>query len=71
MAKSNKVFKFGKTYRIKKPDPEYGRYVYVKPVDYADGTWIGDCWIVNKAGRIHPGYNVSPVPFHRDSVEDI
>jgi hypothetical protein len=67
-----KTFKFGKVYRIKDPDPdEYGQYIYVTPVEYADGAWLGDCWIVDARGNVHPGYNVSPVPFHRDSVTEV
>lgn len=71
MAES-KVFEYGKTYEMIDPDrEEYGRYTYVKPVEYADGAWLGDCWIVDSRGRVHPGYNVSPVPFHRDSVREV
>ena len=70
MAES-KVFKFGKRYKIINPDPEDAPYLYVEPVEYADGTWLGDCWMVDKHGNVHPGYNVSPVPFHRDSVKEV
>jgi hypothetical protein len=29
---------------------------------------LGDCWITDKNGNIHPGYNVSPVPVSIESV---
>jgi hypothetical protein len=25
-------------------------------------TYIADCWVCDSAGKLHPGYNVSPVP---------
>ena len=37
-------------------------YHYAIPVEYADGCVIGDCWIVNAQGQVHPGFNISPVP---------
>lgn len=42
-------------------------YHYAKPVHTGDYS-ICDCWIVNKEGEIHPGFNVSPVPVNRDSI---
>ena len=56
----------GYRYEIKRPDSK--RYRYAEPVDYADGAYIGDCWIVDASGKVDPGYNVSPVPFHDDSL---
>jgi hypothetical protein len=41
--------------------PEFG---YLVPADYVDGDCqIGDCWVCNRNGDVHEGYNVSPVPF--------
>jgi len=69
MSETQRVLKFGKKYRI--IDPEDERYCYAVPVDYADGMWLGDCWIVDENDKIDPGYSVSPVPFHIDSLQDI
>jgi hypothetical protein len=61
-------------YKLNSSDQEYynqhpySGYIYAKPVDYAVGHYIGDCWIVNKDGEIHPGYNCSPVPFNINSL---
>lgn len=45
-------------------------YHYAVPTDYADNCIIGDCYIVNTEGRIHPGFNVSPVPHNISSLSN-
>jgi hypothetical protein len=48
---------------------DYGsRYRYLKPVDYAAGCIIGDCWPCTARGDIDPDYNVAPVPVHASSL---
>lgn len=47
------------------------RYGYAKPEKYAVGCIIGDCWIVDKNGRRHPGYNVSPVSMNGDMLQEV
>lgn len=48
-----------------------GKYKYAVPVDYADCCTFGDCWLVDIDGNIDPGYNVSPVPIHADSLGEV
>jgi hypothetical protein len=48
-----------------------GKYKYAVPADYADGCWMGDCWIVDIDGNVHPEYNVSPIPLHADSLGEV
>lgn len=59
-----KVMRYGYRYTNKGAGEDEGQYRYAEPVEYADGAWLGDCWLVNAAGEIHPGYNASPVPLH-------
>jgi len=33
------------------------------------GVWLADCWIVNRAGDIHPGYDACPVPIRADDLD--
>jgi len=45
------------------------RYRYLQPASYTEpSSEISDCWIVDRWGRKHPGYDVSPMPFHRDDL---
>lgn len=39
--------------------PEFGCYC---PAAYAADCVVGDCWVCDDRGNLHPGYNVSPVP---------
>lgn len=32
---------------------------------------IFDAWVCDPFGNIHPGYNASPIPVHRDSLEEL
>lgn len=50
------------------PHAEYPTYKYIEPVSYSDDCWMGDCWVVNEAGDICPGYNTSPEPFHINNL---
>ena len=43
-------------------DLEEDKYDCYTPAEYADGCILGDCWVVDEAGNINPGYNNSPVP---------
>jgi len=45
--------------------PQYNCY---SPVDYADGCQMGDCWVCDEYGNIHPGYSVSPVAISVESL---
>jgi hypothetical protein len=67
----SRKMRHGYRYQLKDKRDQFGqptRYHYVEPVEYADGSVIGDCWIVDRRGNKHPGYNVSPVPFHVDQL---
>ena len=45
------------------------QYDHVEPAINDNGKfWLVDCWLVTEDGKVHPGYNVSPVPVR---VEDI
>ncbi|KAI9130119.1 hypothetical protein [Acaryochloris sp. CCMEE 5410] len=46
------------------------RYFYAIPSHYCSSQCeIGDCWIVDQSGNIHPGYCNSPIPLCRDALE--
>ena len=54
-------------YRMIDDDGKYTYYgdmpefCYVSPVDPEfRQQYVTDCWIVNKRGRVHPGYSASP-----------
>lgn len=49
---------------------DYGEYIYAEPTEYAHGHTIGDCWIVNARGEIHPNYSVCPTPFNVNDLEN-
>lgn len=71
-----KYMRHGKRYEIKKSilsalidsERDMKRFCYAEPVEYADGSMLGDCWIVDKNGRRYPGLNISPVPICVDSL---
>lgn len=47
-----------------------GKYKYVKPCHSDNGQYYAvDCWIVDRFGNIHPGYNVSPVPVNCENIK--
>jgi len=48
-------------------DPERPEYNCYSPADSGDWS-IMDCWVCDKQGNIHPGYNVSPVPVNAESL---
>ena len=52
-------------------DEEQPRYNCYTPVEYANGCTLGDCWVCDKDGNIHPGYNVSPVPVSIESLGQV
>lgn len=71
-----KKFKPNTIYRWKKGQgiesmPPYDKYdeeyKFLRATDYNNSP-IGDCWIINRVGKIHPGYNVSPIPVNIDNV---
>ena len=66
-------FQSGITYPLKDPtsyDDEFGEgYGYAQAYGNCDGMIITDCWIVNKAGDIHPGMDECPVPIHIDDLD--
>lgn len=37
--------------------------------DFVERCSLLDCWIVNKDGEVHPGYDANPVPIQREDVE--
>jgi hypothetical protein len=50
-------------------DHDRRRYRFVQPSSYVQPTAvIGDCWIVDRHGKVNPGTNVSPVPFGRSVI---
>jgi hypothetical protein len=63
MIKNPTVLRYGYRYEFKISQQVYGKhYVYAEPVDYADNSYLGDCWITDCIGNVHPGYSISPVP---------
>ena len=52
-------------------DDEKPRYNCYLPVDYANDCVTGDCWVCDKNGNIHPGYNVCPVPINADMLGQV
>lgn len=58
----------GKIYKaVQAYDPEAPKFSYYKP-HYTGDYEICDCWVCDKNGRIHPGYNVCPVPVHYSNL---
>jgi hypothetical protein len=50
-------------------DDDRPEYSYLLPAHDDNGIYqIVDCWIVDRTGHIHPGYNVSPVPIAVSSI---
>ncbi len=46
-----------------------GRYRYVTPTGrHIANSWVADCWIVDTAGIVNPGTNLSPVPIRREDL---
>jgi hypothetical protein len=70
MAKDKpKRFIKGKLYKAVEPyAPEAPKFNHYKPANTGDFE-ICDCWVVDANGRIHPGYNVSPVPVHWSNLK--
>lgn len=70
MAKDKpKRFIKGKIYKAVTPyDPENPKFDHYKPAFTTDAE-ICDCWVTDSNGRIHPGYNVSPVPVHFSNLQ--
>jgi len=66
------TFKANTSYKLKEADrydDEYGEgFDRVETYEGTDGCYIADCWIVNEAGEVHPGYNDSPVPVRFDDI---
>ena len=62
---SNKVIykaKRGHVYDDSKP--RYNCYIPANSGRYG----ILDCWVCDRRGNVHPGYNVSPVPVSADNI---
>lgn len=70
--KNPKILRCGYRYEIRPRSrlDDYGHFHYVIPAHYADGCDLGDCWLVDLAGNVHPGYNVSPIPFCASSLRN-
>lgn len=32
-------------------------------------AFIVDCWIVDRTGNVHPGYNASPIPIQLEDID--
>lgn len=47
-----------------------GKYRYLRAADYNDCP-IGDCWVVDALGNLHPGYNKSPIPVNIEDVKQL
>lgn len=47
--------------------PQYNCYSPAMSGDYG----IVDCWICDKKGNIHPGYDVCPVPIDTEDLGDV
>jgi hypothetical protein len=69
-------FKHGAIYRWKRGEgldtyPPYDKYdkeyCLLMAAEYND-SYIGDCYVINKRGDIHPGYDASPIPVNIDAV---
>ena len=51
-------------------DPDNKKFNCYRPA--LNGAYaILDCWVCDEAGNVHPGYDVSPVPVHQDSLGKI
>lgn len=47
------------------PDPHYWGWKYDCYMPAITGDYgIIDCWVCDRHGNIHPGYNTSPVPIN-------
>lgn len=69
------MLKTATTYPLKDPqryDDEYGEgFAYAAVADETppDGCWMADCWIVDKHGAVHPGYDQNPVPIRSEDLK--
>ena len=69
MKQPTKRFIKGKLHKAVEPyDPENPKFDHYKPAHTSDFT-ICDCWVCDSRGRIHPGYNVSPVPVYWENLK--
>jgi len=58
-------------YRLHEPyDEDQPEYDCMRPAQAGD-FGVFDAWICNKQGRVHPDYNVSPVPIRNDSFNPV
>lgn len=73
LIKNPSVLRHGYRYKVR-PRSRYwsssSRYCYFLPVDYADNSRLGDGWIIDKSGQVHPGYNNSPIPLCAEALTD-
>ncbi len=45
------------------------RFRYVTPAGrHIANSWVADCWIVDRDGKVNPGTAVSPVPIRKESL---
>lgn len=60
-----KVMRHGFRYFVPRKErtwDDLGRFFYAEPASYADYTGLGDCWIVDSEGQVHPGHTAAPMP---------
>lgn len=61
----SKRYNVSQTYKLKSGpyDSERPEFDHVNPCYPDNGQLtIVDCWVCTSHGKIHPGYNVAPVP---------
>ena len=60
----------GLLYRLRKKPPEAtpGFRFAVPAEDWPKQAWAGDCWIINRKGRVDPGLSASPIPIRREDI---
>lgn len=79
IAATNRTFTSDTLYRLRPEDVEFytdcaddGRtYQFARSAIYTTGTKVGDCWIVDDRGSIHPGYDKSPTPMDISNLIDV
>ena len=70
--KNPKVLRAGYRYEFKprKGDTKEDKwYRFAAPADYADGCWLGDCYLQDKDGNQRPGYEW-PVPIEVSNLKN-
>lgn len=58
-------------YKLHEPyDEDAPEFNCIQPA-LANNHYLFDAWICDEQGRVHPGYNVSPVPILKDSFNPV